>query len=630
MAQQVSNFRYDINGLRAIAILGVLLFHYKVTGFEGGFAGVDAFFVISGYLMSRTVIGQVAKGSFRFTDYFTRRLQRIVPALLFMIAVVCGACFFFYFPDDYKEVLNNGSASVLFMSNIYYWLNAPSYFDPGTDTNMFLHTWSLSAEWQFYIIYPFMLILFNRLFKRRGVYRGVFTALTALSFIMALIVWQYDDSAAFYLLPTRAWEMMAGGLAFFAEGRIKNIWVQRGTAITGYLMVLSGYFIFDEQLPWPGFYTLVPVAGTLLIIIANYNNFSFIRLGVFQFIGKVSYSLYLWHWPVYVIAQYYGLGTQWKMVVAYCAVSGILAYLSYRYIESITFAKNQHIHIGAAVLFTVFFLLGYCNANTGLFDPKALKMAGYQLQLKPFQKQFMRGVCFVEDVKLLKKEACLCFDRTKPNILIIGDSHAAQFSQSLREGFPDMNFLQATAPATLPTLTSYYTKKNNVRPLMDFMYGDFIPKNAARIDGVVLSANWAGQRIVALEAIVNGINEALAYFKKYSIPVVVIGQTERYTVPYPVVLARNFSGGKGVNFYLETYTQQIDALLGNRLKGCYVEMMGRPYKPMTAGGEPYMRDKDHLTKFGADQAVQWIKANNVWQQFFEDVNKAMSNSQKIK
>ncbi|SFQ15450.1 acyltransferase family protein [Flavobacterium akiainvivens] len=618
---QPANFRYDINGLRAIAILGVLLFHYKVAGFEGGFAGVDAFFVISGYLMSRTVMGQVAKGSFIFIEYFTRRLQRIVPALLFMIAVVCGACFFFYFPNDYKAVLNNGSASVLFMSNIYYWLNAPSYFDPSTDTNMFLHTWSLAAEWQFYIVYPFMLLLFNRLFKKVAVYRSVFTGLTVLSFVTALVVWQYDGSAAFYLLPTRAWEMMAGGLAFFAEGRIKTIWAQRGTAITGYGMVLAGYFIFDEQLPWPGFYTLVPVVGTLLIIIANYNNFSVIKLGVFQFIGKISYSLYLWHWPVYVIAQYYGLGTGWKMVLAYCALSGILAYLSYRYIESITFAKNRHIHFGAAALFVVFFSLGYFNANSALFDPKALKMAGYQLKLKPFQKQFMRGVCFVEDAKILNKATCLCFDDTKPNILIIGDSHAAQFSQSLREGFPGVHFLQATAPATLPTLTSYYSKKNNVRPLMDFMYDDFIPKNAAKIDGVVLTANWAGQRIVAPEDILKGLNEALAYFKKHNIPVVVIGQTERYTVPYPVVLARNYTGEGGVIFYLEPYTQQIDALLRNRLKGNYVELMRRPYKRMSTQGEPYMRDKDHLTKFGADQAVEWIKQDTVWQGFYNATEK---------
>lgn len=617
MAQQPSHFRYDINGLRAIAILGVLLFHYKVPGFEGGFAGVDAFFVISGYLMSRTVMGQVAKGGFRFIDYFTRRLQRIVPALLFMVAVVCGACFFIYFPTDYKAVLNNGSASVLFLSNIYYWYNAPSYFDPGTDTNMFLHTWSLAAEWQFYLVYPFVLLLLSRL-KNMPIYRGVFIALIAVSFALALVVWQYDGSAAFYLLPTRAWEMMAGGLAFFAEGRIKNIWAQRSTAITGYLMVLAGFFVFDEQLPWPGVYTLVPVMGTLLIITAGCNNFKVIRLGVFQFMGKISYSLYLWHWPVFVIAQYYGLGTGWKMVLAYCAVSGVLAYLSYRYVESITFEKKRHIHLGAAVLFTVVFALGYFDANRGLFNPAALKMAEYKIQPVPFRKQFLRNTCFVEKMAYFKKDSCLCLSDDKPNVLLIGDSHMAQFSLSLRERYTGIHFLQATAPATLPTLTSYYDKKNNVRPLMDYMYGDFIPKNSGKIDGVVLTANWAGQRLVQPEDVLKGINHVLAYFRKYNIPVVIIGQTERYTVPYPVVLARNYQYDSNSGFYLEPYTEEINAYLAQHLTGKYVRMMGRkPFPVLSSGGEPYMRDKDHLTKFGADHAVDWMGENGIWQGFLK-------------
>jgi peptidoglycan/LPS O-acetylase OafA/YrhL len=622
MAQQPNNFRYDINGLRAIAILGVLLFHYKVPGLEGGFAGVDAFFVISGYLMSRTVMGQLAKGTFSFMEYFTRRLQRIVPALLFMVAVVCGVCFFIYFPSDYKAVLNNGSASVLFLSNIYYWYNAPSYFDPSTDTNMFLHTWSLGAEWQFYLVYPFVLMLLGRL-KNTLAYRSVFTGLVAISFILVLIVWQYDGSAAFYLLPTRAWEMMAGGLAFFAEGRIKNIWAQRGTAITGYLMVLGGFFIFDEQLPWPGFFTLVPVVGTMLIISAGYNNFKVIRVGAFQFIGKISYSLYLWHWPVFVVAQYYGLDTGWKMVFAYCAVSGVLAYLSYCYIESITFEKKRHIHFGAAVLFTVVFALGYFNANRALFSKEALQIAEYKIKPVPFRKQFLRNTCFVEKMAYFKKDTCLCLSDTKPNILLIGDSHAAQFSQSLREQYTGLHFIQATAPATLPTLTSYYNKSNNVRPLMDYMFGEFIPQNAEKIDGVVLTGNWAGQRLVQPADVLKGINEVLAYFKKYHIPVVVIGQTERYTVPYPVVLARNYQyGTNNTAFYLEPYTKEIDAYLAQRLKGNYVPIMNRKTTTsLSGGGDPYMRDKDHFTKFGADLAVQWMDGNNVWQRFMLTISR---------
>ncbi|RYD84417.1 MAG: acyltransferase, partial [Sphingobacteriales bacterium] len=147
------NFRYDINGLRAIAIIGVLLYHYKLYEFEGGFSGVDVFFVISGYLMSRVVIGQIGRGTFAFGEYFERRLHRIVPALLALVLGVAAVCFFIYLPSDYTPVLDNGAASILFYSNIHYYINTPSYFAASTDSNMFLHTWSLSVEWQFYMIY---------------------------------------------------------------------------------------------------------------------------------------------------------------------------------------------------------------------------------------------------------------------------------------------------------------------------------------------------------------------------------------------------------------------------------------------------------------------------------------------
>jgi len=620
MQQAKSPFRYDINGLRAIAIMGVLLFHYKVPAFAGGFAGVDVFFVISGYLMSRVVMGQVAKGTFSFATYFERRLHRIVPALLVLVATVMLLCFFIYFPVDYKANLNNAASSVLFVSNIFYWYDAPSYFDAATDTNLFLHTWSLSVEWQFYLFYPLLLLLLNKFFKRRRNYVTAFITVTVVTIIASFVITRYDASGSFYMLPTRSWEMLFGGLAFFAEDKIKSILWRRVVAIAGYIIILSSFFTFTDSLAWPGICTLVPVTGTFLIIVANYNNFILVKNSAFQFIGKISYSLYLWHWPVFVIAQYYGLGTGWLAVMGYCVLSGMLGYLSYKYIEPIAFKGKKVILTAMAGLFALLFCLAYFNINEALYSRKTLDVAKYKVQTDPFYAQFRKDTCFTEGMRKYKKEACLCFEGGRKNILLIGDSHMAMLSQSLREGYKGkVNFLQAIAPGTLPTIESYYDKGNNYRDMMDYMFSDFIHNNAGRIEGVVISGNWAGQRSIGPKGILAGLKEALTYLELHNIPVVIVGQTERYTVNYPVVAARSFQYGTNNNsFYLDPYTQQIDALLKNGLKGRYVQVINSAvFPPLSSKGEPYMRDEDHVTKYGADLLVQKLRGDKVWEAFME-------------
>lgn len=614
-----SSFRYDINALRGIAIIGVLLYHFKVDDFAGGFAGVDVFFVISGYLMSRVVINQIYKGTFSFVDYFERRLYRIVPALLVLVALLTLLCFFIYLPNDYNVNLKNGASAVLFLSNIFYWYNTPSYFDASADTNLFLHTWSLSVEWQFYLVHPFILVLLHKLFKSKRTYKFVFITLTALFFLLSVIVSNYYASLSFYMLPTRSWEMLVGGLAFFAEGKIKHIRWQKVAAIAGYLLIFISFFTLNEQLLWPGTYTLMPVTGALLVIVANYNSFIIVRQRSLQFIGKISYSLYLWHWPVYVIAQYYGLGADIIMVVTFCVLSVGLGYLSYKFIEPIQFSRKRGIVTAMAVLFTAMFSLQYFNANRVMYDAKTLTIANnIGVKSTPFYNQYRKDTCFAETMRIYKKKPCLCFEEGKKNILLIGDSHLAQLSQSLREGFAkdNINFLQATAPATLPTIRSYYNKKNNVRELMDYTFHDFIPKNAGKIDGVIISGNWAGQGQVERGEIIGGIKGTIDYLKRYNIPIVVIGQTERYTVPYPVVAARAWQYKTDSAFYLDSGSININKFLKANLKGYYIDILNKDnFPPLSPKNVTYMRDKDHFTKYGADLAVEKIKRDKVWAQF---------------
>ncbi|WP_051200036.1 acyltransferase family protein [Flavobacterium subsaxonicum] len=617
-------FRYDINALRAIAIIGVLLYHYKVELFSGGFTGVDVFFVISGYLMSRVVIGQIDKGTFSFNEYFERRLHRIVPALLFLVAVLTVVCFFFYLPDDYKASLKNAASSILFLSNIFYWYNSPSYFDASADTNMFLHTWSLSVEWQFYLVYPFVLLLFNKIFKSKRTFKIVFIALTIFVFVMSVIVSNYNSSASFYLLPTRSWEMLFGGIAFFAEGKLRGAVLTKIIAIVGYLLILASFFALKESLLWPGFYTLIPVAGAFLVIIANYNDFKIVRNNSLQFIGKISYSLYLWHWPVYVVAQYYGIGTGFAAVLGYCLLSVVLGYTSYRCVETLQFSGKRTIATIAAGLLIGVFSIQYFNSNRIMYSNKTLAIAANSgIKRKPFFSQYRKDTCFVESMASYKKNTCLCFEGGKKNILLIGDSHLAQLSQSLREEFKDVNFLQATATGTLPTVKSYYNKKKNLRVLMDYVFYEFIPKNAGKIDGVIISGNWAGQSVVDKQAILHGLKETTAYLKRYKIKAIVIGQTERYTVPYPVIAARSYEYGIDNNqFYLDDYAISLNNFLSPNLKGSYVDLINTSSFPaLSAKNQTYMRDKDHLTKYGADLLVQKIKQDSIAKAFFENTKK---------
>jgi peptidoglycan/LPS O-acetylase OafA/YrhL len=184
MNKITKNFRYDINALRAIAVLGVVFFHFNVQYFEGGFSGVDIFFVISGYLMTKIVINGLATDKFSILDFYYKRVQRIVPALMGLILIVVSVTFFFYLPVDYREVTKNGTASLLFYSNILY--ANRDYFDASSDNNIFLHTWSLSVEWQFYLLLPIILYLLNKIFKNdKRKFLIVFISVTALIFMFS-------------------------------------------------------------------------------------------------------------------------------------------------------------------------------------------------------------------------------------------------------------------------------------------------------------------------------------------------------------------------------------------------------------------------------------------------------------
>lgn len=611
-------FRYDINALRAIAILGVLFYHYKVNFFFGGFAGVDVFFVISGYLMSKIIITSINRNEFSFKDYFGKRLKRIVPALLFLISAFVLIGFFIYLPQDYQTNQKNAAGSVAFLSNIWYWQNS-NYFDASSETNIFLHTWSLSVEWQFYLLYPVVLLMLSRVFKSKLSYLLFFTISTILIFIFSVKFTGSKPVASFYLLPTRSWEMMFGGIAFLSEGLISSYRWRKTLAIVGYIVIIANFLLLRTYMPWPGIYTILPVFATFLVIIANYNDFKVIKHEIIQFVGKISYSLYLWHWPVYVVAQYFGIGINWQSIILFTIISVFLGYISFKYIESIRFISNKPIIAAMTILFISTASLSYFNANNVVFKPKTLEIANYRINHKNERaKQMSSGVCFLADInniKKLDKEQCLCIEKNKKNILLIGDSHGAHLSQSLRERLEDknMHLLQVTGSGGLPTLKS--TRINGYNKLMKYVYSDFIVNNKNKIDGVIICANWVNAKTwnISPEELLNNINETITYLNKYHIKSIIIGQNEIYTIPYSTIAAQESQYNIRVsNKYLVKDAFEINNFLYKNLRPYYVNIINtNNTPPLSSDNVPYMDDENHYTKYGADIATDKMLSDPV-------------------
>ncbi|MGB8922251.1 MAG: acyltransferase family protein [Pseudomonas sp.] len=323
-------FRKSINALRALAVLSVVLFHFKVPGFEGGFAGVDVFFVISGFLMTGIIFNGVQQQNFSLLGFYASRARRIIPALL----TLCVALLIFgylYLPmDDLRETIRTIKSSLLFSSNFSF-ARSGNYFATPLHENWLLHTWSLSVEWQFYLLYPVLIMGLHKFFGSDKT-RFALIALALISLGASIVVTRLNPTFAFYMLPTRAWEMIAGGLVFLFPLRLSP----RGGAICeglGLLAIFVSVLGFSEQDLWPGYLALVPVLGTMLVIHGNTRSL-FSTQPALQFAGSISYSVYLWHWPLVVLLYLCGLLNSWPHVIGAIVASFALGALSFYGVES--------------------------------------------------------------------------------------------------------------------------------------------------------------------------------------------------------------------------------------------------------------------------------------------------------
>jgi peptidoglycan/LPS O-acetylase OafA/YrhL len=616
-------FRYDINALRAISVIGVMLYHFKVSYLGGGFAGVDVFFVISGYLMSKIIINGIYRNNFSLLEFYGRRLKRIVPALLALVLALTIVGFFIYFPDSYQLNERNATASILFISNFVYWQSA-GYFADASDTNILLHTWSLSAEWQFYLIYPIILLFANQFLKNKTQYIYAFVAVILIGYLGAIYYTSVDKDGSFFLLHSRAWEMMFGGLAFLGEDLAKgiNITIRKLVAIAGYITIFACFYFLNNSLDWPGFSTAIPVGAAFLVIAANCNDFKLLKFSAVQGIGKISYSLYLWHWPVYVIAQHWGFPLNGTAVITLTAISFVLGYLSYRFVESISFTNNRSVLAGALGLLLLTGYLGYFDANQIAFKHDAVMVAGYNKR-HPEGTRLSNSGCFLttnnKTLKEYNETACLSIKQGSKNFILMGDSHSADISEPFRKYFKDknVNIMVATASGCYPFITEKGGSKVCLT-LVDHVLRKFIIQNAGEIDGVIISANWVKTKPSNRKKLEKDLRATIDYLEENKLKVILIGQSEAYTITYPVLKAKELQfNTRLTKRYLRGQCYVVNDFLKQKFQPYYIDIINKNTFPKLGPDyTPYIFDKDHFTPYGGDLAINKILADSIGKAFF--------------
>lgn len=427
-------YRPDIDGLRAVAVLPVVLFHAGSQTFSGGFVGVDIFFVISGYLIGGIIAEEIRQGRFTILNFYERRIRRLFPALFTVIACSAVVASFVFMPADFRDFGESAAAATLFVANILFWQEA-GYFDTPAAVKPLLHTWSLSVEEQFYLVFPLFMIIVHRWLKGRWVQ----WLLPVLVLSFALSAWGaiHKPSSTFYLAPTRAWELLTGVLlALGLLAPIGRRWLREALALAGVALIAWAVLRFDAHTAFPGVNALFPVLGAALLIHTGCPDTGMggtivSRLLSWQplvLTGLISYSLYLWHWPLIVFAGYINIHPLSNLQMSLVVLLSIgLAVLSWRYVErpfrSRTRITARPLFAGAVTAMAVLVVIGGMIAVTqgwpGRFPPQVQMIAAVSAATDPRSiecKSFLSGEG--------RTEPCIYGAPAAPRTAVWGDSHA--------------------------------------------------------------------------------------------------------------------------------------------------------------------------------------------------------------
>ncbi len=447
-------YRAEVDGLRAVAILPVIFFHAGFKIFEGGFVGVDVFFVVSGYLITTIILSDMNKNKFSIVTFYERRARRIMPALFFVMFCCLPFAYMWLMPIHLKDFSQSLTAVTVFSSNILFWIES-GYFGVESELKPLLHTWSLAVEEQYYVLFPLFLMVLWRLRKR-----WIFGALIIVGIAsLALAQWgAYNKPIeTFFLLPARAWELAIGALIAFyflyqrdhAELIKNHKKTSEVFSILGLLLIFYSIFAFDNNTPFPSFYALLPTIGTGLIIVFATSETAVGRLlstKVMVSIGLLSYSTYLWHQPLFVFARHRSMEEpSTALLLTLSASSILLAYISWRYVES-PFRNKKLISRKSVFAFAIFGSVFFAFAGiVGHFEngfDGRKNDNGLLLTDIPQKTKINHGLSKECEGDLNLSNKCRTSDN--PEILLWGDSYAMHLAQGIMSSKPDVKMIQMT------------------------------------------------------------------------------------------------------------------------------------------------------------------------------------------
>ncbi|WP_154222847.1 acyltransferase family protein [Marinicella rhabdoformis] len=489
-------YRPDIDGLRALAVISVIFYHLDIQLFSGGYVGVDIFFVISGYLITEIIIKQITSKTFSFKQFYYKRFKRIVPILVFTMSMSFFVAYFVLLPKELDSFAKSIIATLITVPNIFFWTQTGGYFELNAKSLPLMHTWSLGIEEQFYMFLPFTLWLSNKYFNFKTC-RKLIVIYFISSLCLSIAQTESQPELSFYMIHTRAWELLAGALVSLYTQKKKPItpYLAELYSLTGISMIFFTALTFTNQTIFPGVHALIPVLGSVMIIYSGIHNSNTIinkalSIKPLVFIGLISYSLYLWHWPVIVFSQMIYTEHNSVNTILLCLVT--ISISSYFFIEK-TFRENLT-RAKLIILSSLIFSLIAISLIAIKFKGIPSRLSNEVLDsLETSQYMPNHRSCHrLLNKQFLEHKYCTFgADNNQPSFVLLGDSHAEALKFGLSEAATATNTsgIQLTRAGCRPLLGVYSRKNRECQKFIDISL-DIIIKNKS-IKTVFLAGYWS-------------------------------------------------------------------------------------------------------------------------------------------
>lgn len=566
-------YRPDIDGLRAVAIISVVIFHAFPFRLPGGFVGVDIFFVISGFLISSIIFRSLQQGDFSFGEFYAHRIKRIFPALIVVLTACYAFGWFAMLPDEFKQLGKHVAAGAGFVQNFILWQEV-GYFDTAAELKPLLHLWSLAIEEQFYLIYPVLIFV---------AWRIGFNVLTMLlllgliSFGLNVLRVIANPTETFFMPQTRFWELLAGALLaylqFFKRAKFSE-WMQRWVfnpilfrhppqsaqrgevlnnihSVVGILLLVAAVLFIDKSKPFPGWWALLPVSGAFLLILAGPNawvNRSILANKLMVFVGLISYPLYLWHWPILSFARIVESEIPSREIrMGAVTLSFVFAWLTYRLIEMpIRFGRKTWIK--PALLCISLAVIGYIGYNSFQRNGLAFRLPKEVRHIADFRYEYAKdaraGKCWLSAQQSFDGFDSECIEiplfGESHSVLVWGDSHAARLYPGLRATLGDgVAISQLTRDGCPPILDFGYPECQKSNDYVISKIQKFVPTT------VVMFAVWHhySKDWISESAHREGLLESIRKLKNLGVEnVVILGPAPNWKDALPKLVYRAWKG----------------------------------------------------------------------------------------